>query len=188
MPDPAPRSSRLRTTVMVVLAFAVGAAAGVLVTTAAATRAVHTTVGAARGLFVYDQGQRMAIAWNEKAPAEALAYARCAYEAEFAEGARWFDKAVEDWSVWGGAFLQVAVVEPNRATSDKVRPLTEGMALARIAVVLEQLGREQEAQNRLAQAIKVGGRDADYWRKLGLATVAQTLPEGFLHPDGSVRK
>jgi hypothetical protein len=88
----------------------------------------------------------------------------------------------------GGAFLQMLVVKPNAATAEKVRPTDEGIAHAKIAVVLERLGRTTDAQDRLALAAKVGGREPPWWREVGLKTVAVTLPQGFLHPDGTVRK
>jgi hypothetical protein len=125
----------------IVAGFVTGTAAGVLVTSAAASRAAKVRVEGARGLFVYDQTQRLALAWNAGDMSEALAHARCAYEAELAEGARWFDRSASEFSVWGGAFTQVAIPEPNTPTAEKVRPTQEGEAHARIAVVLESLGR-----------------------------------------------
>lgn len=182
------RTSRLVIVVLVTAAFVSGAVAGGLVASAAASRAAQVALRAARGWFVYDQEQRLARAWNAGDMSEALVHARCAYEAEYAEGGRWFDASAIGFSVWGGALLQAVVVEPNAATAEKVRPSLEGAAHARIAVVLERLGREKDAQDRLEEATKIGGRQPAWWRELGLQTVAVTLPEGFMRPDGTVRR
>jgi hypothetical protein len=184
---PVPRR-RLAVVALVVAAFVSGAAAGAFVTSAAASRAVQVALRSARGLFVYDQTQRLAVAWNASDMSEALAHARCAYEAEFAEGARWFTTSATGFSVWDGAFIEVAIVNPNAAKAEKVRPMEEGFAHAKIAVVLERLGRAKEAKERLEQAVKTGGREPAWWREVGLQTVAVTLPEGFLRPDGTVRR
>ena len=55
-----------------------------------------------------------------------------------------------------------------------------------MAVVLERLGRADEAKERLARATKVGGREPAWWRELGLKIVGISLPQGFRHPDGTV--
>lgn len=182
-----PRSRRAVAIVVGVCAFVVGVAVGVATTTAAATRAARVGLDAARSLFVYDQTQRLAVAWNAGDMNEALAHARCAYEAEFAEGAGWFDTKALGWSVWGGALLDKIIVDPNAPLMARARPRDEGVAHAKIAVVLERLGRADEARARIGRAMKVGGRDSFPWREVALKTVGVTLAEGFLRPDGAVR-
>jgi hypothetical protein len=172
----------------VALAFVAGGAGGALVTSAAASRSAQVGLEAARNLFVYDQAQRLAVAWNAGEMESALVHARCAFEAEHGEGAGWFDTKALGWGVWGGALLQKLVVEPNAASMARTRPLDEGIAHAKIAVVLERLGRADEARNWLLRASSVGGREPGWWREAGLKTVGVTLPEGFLRPDGVVRR
>ena len=184
MNDQSPRKRRLL--LVGALAFMAGGVAGVLVTSAAASRAAQVSLGAAQGYFVYDQEQRLALAWNAGDMNEALAHARCAYEAKFAQGARWFDTKALGWSVWGGALAQKIIVEPNAANFAGSKPIQEGEAHARMAVVLERLGRADEAKHRLVLATKVGGREPAWWRDLGLKIVGISLPQGFLHPDGTV--
>jgi hypothetical protein len=186
MTDQPVRRRRLLLVGVIALVFVTGAVAGALATAAAAHRAAQVGFRAARGLFVSDQTSRMAIAWNAGDMNEALAHARCAYEAEFAEGAGWFDPKAIGWSVWGGSLLDMMVVTPNAPTAQKVRPTLEGEAQARIAVVLERLGRTDDARTRLAKAVAVGGREERWWRELGLKVVGISLPQGFRHPDGTV--
>jgi hypothetical protein len=186
MTDQPVRRRRLLLIGIIVLAFVTGAVAGALVTSAAAHRAAQVGFWTARQLFVDDQESRLAIAWNGGDMNEALAHARCAYEAEFAEGAGWFDPKAIGWSIWGHALLHTIVVTPNAPTEQKVRPTLEGTAHARIAVVLERLGRADEANDRLARATEVGGRRPAWWRELGLQIVGISLPQGFRHPDGTV--
>lgn len=167
----------------ILFAFVSGGALGAIGASAAAVRSVQSGLLAARGLFAYDQRERLALAWNAGDLNEALAYARCADEVEFSEGAGWFDPRAIRWSVWHGSPYQAIL-----AASDAARAKTdEGLAQARIAVVLERLGRTEDAQERLAQAVKIGGRDVAWWRKAGLTMVGKTLPEGFAHPDRSAR-
>lgn len=170
----------------IALAFLAGGVVGTLVTSAAASRAAQVTLGGARRWFVYDQTQRLALAWNAGDLNKALMHATCGYEAEFGEGAAWFDPKTIGWSIWGGAFAQKTIVEPNAASMTRARPTEEGIALAKIAVVLERLGRGDEAQARLGQAAAAGGEKVE-WRELGLRTVGITLPQGYMHPDGTVR-
>jgi hypothetical protein len=180
------RRSRFFLVGVIVFAFVTGGVAGALITSAAAARAAQVTLRGAQGMFVSDQEARLAKAWNAGDMNEAIAHARCAYEAEFAEGAGWFDSRAIGWSVWGGAFTQMAIVQPNAASFASARPIHEGEAHAKIAVVLERLGRGDEANGRLALATKVGGQDVAWWRGLGLKCVGTSLPQGFLHPDGTV--
>jgi hypothetical protein len=88
--------------------------------------------------------------------------------------------------VSGGALTYTMILKPNAANFARSRPIEEGEAHARIAVVLERLGRADEAKDRLALATKVGGRDPAWWRGLGLKIVGISVPQGFLHPDGTV--
>lgn len=85
---------------------------------------------------------------------------------------------------------QVAVDGSRRLfVSDQEARLAQAWTAgdAKIAVVLERLGRPDEASRRLALATKVGGQDAAWWRGLGLKIVGISLPQGFLHPGGTVR-
>lgn len=186
MPDQTPRRRRLLLFASIVAIFLAGVATGTLATSVAASHAAQIALGGSRMLFVSDQEARLAQAWNAGDMNEALAHARCAYEAEFSEGAGWFDAKAIGWSIWGGAFVQKAIVEPNAANFASARPIHEGEAQAKIAVVLERLGRADEAKDRLALATKVGGQEPAWWRGLGLKIVGISLPQGFLHPDGTV--
>jgi hypothetical protein len=186
MTDQPVRRRRLLLVGALALAFVTGAVVGALIVSAAASRAAQVTLGGARGMFVSDQEARLAMAWNAGDMNEALAHARCAYEAKYAEGAGWFDTSAIGWSVWGGALTHAIVVTPNAANFEKARPIEEGEAHAMIAVILERLGRADEANERLARATKVGGQDPAWWRNLGLKLVGISVPQGFLHPDGTV--
>ena len=53
-------------------------------------------------------------------------------------------------------------------------PASEGFAHAKIAVLLERLGRADEARDQLARAVKASGHDVNGWRALGLKTVGRS--------------
>jgi hypothetical protein len=186
MSDQPNRRRRLVFVGSITLAFVTGTAAGILATSAAASRAAQVTLYGARDLFVYDQEARLSKAWNAGDMNEALVHARCAYEAKYAEGSGWFETSAVGWSVWGGALTNTMVLAPNAENFARARPVQEGQAHARIAAVLERLGRADEANDRLARATKVGGHEPAWWRGLGLKVVGISLPQGFLHPDGTV--
>ena len=181
MTDQAARRRRLLIVGSIVLAFLAGCVAGSYATWRAAFGAAHGGLQAARGVFAHDQEERLALAWNAGDMNEALAHARCAYEAEYSEGARWFDVSALGWNPFQGTAFQSAFTEQDRLKR-------EGLVQAKIAVVLERLGRADEARERLAQAARTGGNDLAWWRKAGLATVGQTRTEGFVHPDAPVRR
>jgi hypothetical protein len=185
MSDPSVRKRRVIFVVSIVVAFAVGGAAGVLATAGAAERTTQRGLEDARGLFAYDQAQRVALAWNAGDMNEALAHARCAYEVEFAEGARWFEASADPWRRRAGPLYRL---EPNAAPADRDPATEQGLAQAKIAVVLARLGRADEARERLERAARAGGRDVAFWEKAGLMMVQRSSPDGFLHPDGSLRR
>jgi hypothetical protein len=188
MTEQPPRRRRFFLVGVIILAFVAGGVAGVLVAAAAAHRAAKVALGNAQLMFVSDQEARLALAWKAGDMNEALAHARCAYEAKYADGAGWFDTSAIGWSIWGGALTHAIIVTPNATNFEKARPIEEGEAHAMIAVILERLGRADEANDRLARATKVGGQEPGWWRNLGLKLVGISLPQGFRHPDGTVHQ
>lgn len=86
--------------------------------------------------------------------------------------------------LWGGAFVQAVVVEPNVDRWTRARPMAQGTARAKIAVVLERLGSANEAHEQLDQATKLGGHDPGWWRQLGEKAVAVAASAGLRRPSG----
>lgn len=185
MSDQPLRRRRFTFVISVVVAFVAGGAVGVVAAALAGYRSMQVGIQDARGLFAYDQTQRVALAWNAGDMNEALVHARCAYEVEFAEGAKWFEESAQDLRLLAGPVFRL---EPHPRPADRDPATEEGLAQARIAVVLERLGRADEAQERLALAAKAGGRNAAFWETAGLRMIGKSAPEGFAHPDGSLRK
>jgi hypothetical protein len=168
---------RLILLAVIVLAFVSGAVVGGVVTSAAAHLSVEVALRGAQGLFEFHQDQKVAAAWNAGDMNTALSHATCAFEVRFGDGARYFDPAVAGWSVWGGAVTQKLIVEPNAELARRARPTDEAIARAKMAVVLERLGRTRDAEAELEQAATASGvRDTATWRAVGLKTVAVTAP------------
>ncbi len=160
---------RNRRVAVVVLAFVSGAAASALAASAAASRSAHLAIHGSAGLFVYDQEGKLAAAWNAGDMNAALAHARCAYEARFGSSSRYFDIESVGWTT------HALVVEPNAEVTARARPTEEAIARAKLAVILERLGRASEATMELDRAAQASGvRDMAKLHELGLKTVALT--------------
>ena len=180
-----PKRTKVFTVAGFVLLFLCGLAVGVLVATAAARRSVQAALGAAQLLLEHDQERMLATAWNAGDMDSALAHATCAFDIRFSDAGRYFDPVALDWSLWGGALAQTIIVEPNAKNMRQARPTEQAGSRARVAVVLERLGKTREAQEQLQQAaMESGVMDAEGWRKLGLRTVGWTLPAASVNSPG----
>jgi hypothetical protein len=174
MPEAPERKWRIA---VVALAFVFGVLVGGLVTSAVAARSGQVLLGAASIRFVFNQEQKVSAAWNAGEMNTALSHARCAFEAAYGDGARNFDTSDLDWSIWGGALLQKLVVQPNIENSARARPTGEAIARAKVAVVLERLGRTAEAQHELEESVRVSSlHDLAWWRDVGLKTIPLAAP------------
>jgi hypothetical protein len=158
MTDLPVRRRKFLTAGLMVVAFLAGTVLGIVLTTVLADRTSHDGLRGARALFALAQNDRLALAWNNGDMNEALVHVKCAYDAEFMDGSWWFD---------------VSAIRLG-AASRGLPPASEGMAHAKIAVVLERLGRADEARDQFAQAVKASGHDVNGWRALGLKTVGES--------------
>jgi hypothetical protein len=162
-----------RVALVVLLAFLSGAAVGAVASSGVASRSASVALHGAAGLFAFDQEQKVAAAWSAGDMNTALAHARCAYEAAFGSGSRYFDTGTVGWSVWGGALTHRLIVEPNADVISRARPTGEAITRAKMAVILERLGRGTEAAAELERAAQASGiADTAKLRELGLKTVA----------------
>lgn len=159
------RARRILTTALV---FLLGFAAGGAVVAAIAAKASRAYLRGAQLAFKDEQDRRLSDAWRAGRVEDALCHAGCALETEHGEAAeKAFDAARNEWSL-GYAFLEVMIVEPNRPTAERVRPISEARARAKLAVVWERLGNAEAANRELANAARISGNtDVAKWRRFG---------------------
>jgi hypothetical protein len=155
-----------------VLVFAGGFAAGGAVIAAIAAKASRAYLRGAQLIFTTEQDRQLSLSWRAGAGEDALRYAGCALEAEHGEAAkRAFDPAKNQWSL-GYSLTQALIVEPNKGSFEKARPISEGMARAKLGVTWERLGNAAAANREFAAAARlVGELDVAKWRRLGEQTV-----------------
>lgn len=155
------------------LVFVVGFGAGGGIVAAIAAKASRTYLKGAQLVFRNEQNRLLSQSWRAGDFARALVHAGCELESEYGDAAdKAFDPERNDWALFGYAFLETLIVQPNKPTADKVKPMSEATARAKVAVVWERLGRPEAAEREYAIAARLTGKhDASQWRSLGEETV-----------------
>lgn len=155
------------------LLFVLGALAGGLGVWGLGRHASGAYLSVARLTFRNAQNEQAATAWHAGDFDAALGHAFCELEAEHGLGAkRAFDRRAMPWDLFSLVFLQSMIIDPNAATAEKARPISEAGDRAKLAVILERLGRKEAADREFAIAARLTGRqDVSKWRWLGLEAV-----------------
>jgi len=116
--------------------------------------------------FATEQEMRLRQAWQAGDLTSALRHAACKVEVD--KKSRAFDP---EWSVWHFWYPLLGVVANERTPWNPAHGTNvEAIAHAQLAVVLERLGRAEDASREFADAKLIGGgADIAIWRQVGIS-------------------